>query len=320
VTFLPLFDLTSDTFRTPSISMLGLELGPSTVRAALIEGGKIVRRHEQSLTPGSRPDVVIDAIVQAALGLDASPKVAGIAIPGELDGSGRCWGMDELPGFDGVYIAEELAARLGCPVSIESDGPSAALGERVHGRGRGHASLLSVLVGERVSAGLVLDGHLRRGKSGFGAAIAHLCVDTSEAARSCACGRRGCLAAYASLHALALDHEQSTGARASGLDVVQRATTGDSAALEAVQRLGVALGSGLALVQNMLDLDAVTLVPSAPGLFGLLEPQLRQALRERVFGPAAGEIPVFESMLGRDAVLIGAAELALRGVAEGAST
>jgi predicted NBD/HSP70 family sugar kinase len=318
VTFLPLFDLTSDTFRTPSISMLGLELGPSTVRAALIEGGKIVRRHEQPLAPAPRPDVVIDAIVQAALRLEASPKVAGIAIPGELDGSGRCWGMEELPGFDGVYIAEELAARLGCPVSIESDGQSAALGERVHGRGRGHASLLSVVIGERLSAGLVLDGQLRRGKSGFGASIAHVCVDTSEAARSCVCGRRGCLLAYASLRALTLEYEQAGGDRAAGLDVVERAGKGEAAAVEAVRRLGVALGAGLALVQNMLDLDAVTLVSSAPALFGLLEPQLRQALRERVFGPAAGEIPVFESLLGRDAVLIGAAELALRGVTENA--
>ena len=303
MTFLPLFDLTDGkSFRTPSILMLGLELRPHQVRAAVVAQGEILRRHERALPQGASPNVVLDAIVSAAQALEITPKVAGLAIPGEVDGSGRCWGLPELPGFDGVLIAEELAARLGCPVSIESEGSSAALAERVHGRGRSHASLLSVLLGERLSAGLVFDGQIRRGRSGFGASIAHLQIDASETARTCSCGRKGCLAAYA-------------GALADSA-LSKRAAEGDEAALATVQRVGSALGSALALVQNMLDLDAISLVTTVPGLFGLLEPHVRETLRASVFGAAASEVPVLESTLGADAVLLGAAELALRGVAE----
>jgi glucokinase len=96
--------------------------------------------------------------------------------------------------------------------------------------------------------------------------------------------------------------------------VVRRASAGDTLAVAAVERLGRALGSGLSLVQNTLDLDAIALVVGLPGLFLLLEPLLRDALREHVFGQPASEIPVFESLLGADAALIGAAELAARGV------
>jgi glucokinase len=319
VTFLPLFDLTdAESFRSSDSSMLGLELKPTQVRTALVERGKVVRRHEQPLARDASPDVVLDAIVRAALVLEATPKVVGVAIPGELDDSGRCWGMPELPGFDGVYIAEELAARLGCPVSIEGEGPSAALAELVHGRGRGHTNLLSILFAERLSGGLVIDGKLCRGRSGFGGAIAHLRIDSSEAARSCACGRRGCLAAYGSLAALAFDPGKPSGASPTSLEIGKRALDGDVAALAAVQRVGAALGEGLALVQNMLDLDAITLVSPLPGLFGLLQTPLREALRAGVFGAPACEVPVLESLLGTDATLIGAAELAQRGVSENA--
>lgn len=319
MTFLPLFDLTDgETFRTPGNSMLGLELGPTQVLAALIERGRVVKRHAHAFTPGGSPDVVLDSIVRAAQALEATPKAAGLAIPGELDGSGRCWGMAELPGFDGVLIAEEVAARLGCPVSIESDGPSAALAERLHGRGRGHTNLVTVLLGERLSAGLVIDGQIRRGRSGFAASIAHLRVDSSPTARSCVCGRSGCLNLYASLSALAQDYAEITGKTATRLEVAQLALRGDEAAREAVERVAAALGQGLASIQNVLDLDAITLVTEPPGFFGLLQAALREALRSSTFGAPAGEVPVLESLLGTDAVLIGAAELAAHAVAPSA--
>jgi glucokinase len=305
MTFLPLFDLTDgERHRTRRISMLGLELKPTRVRAALVEHDKVARRQELVLSADCRPDVVLDAMVRAASALDAAPKVAGLAVPGEVDGHGRCWGLPALPGFDGVYIAEELAARLACPVSIESEGQSATLAELLYGRGRGHANLLCVQLAERLSAGLVIDGQLRRGRSGFGASVAHLCIDSSDDAQLCSCGRRGCLAVYANLAGL-------------GPDGAEQAVAGDRAALATVERVGAALGKGLALVQNMLDLDAITVV-APPGAFRLLEPALRDSFRAGVFGAPAGEVPLLESLLGADAVLIGAAELALRGLGESA--
>ena len=303
---------------TGSISMLGLALGATLVRGGRVVRAMMVRRNEHRFGAGSRPAAVIDAIVAAASALEAAPKVAGLAIPGELDGSGRCWGMPELPGFDGVYIAEELAARLGCPVSIESEGPSAAWGERLHGRGRGHSSLLSVVVGPRLSAGLLLEGELRRGRSGFGGTIAHLCIDPLETARACSCGRRGCLDTYASLNALARDYVELGGKPENPHAVAKLALSGDATALQALKRIGSALGAGLAQVQNLLDLDAITLITHDPALFPLLEPPVREALRGRVFGLPAAEVPLFEGLLGSDVVLVGAAELALRGMSESA--
>jgi predicted NBD/HSP70 family sugar kinase len=263
--------------------MLGVQLSPGRVRAAVVEAGAVVRRHDIDLSPGVRPDEVMEAVVTAAQLLSTSPTAIGLAIPGEVDNSGRCWGLSGVLGFDGVYIAEEVAAKLGCPASIESDGNAAALAERAYGRGQGHPNSLTVLLGQRLAAGLLLGGEVRRGSSGFGISFAHLRVDTSAQAPLCSCGRRGCLGAVAGPGA-----------------------PSDAASL---QRLGTTLGAGLSLVQNVLDLDAIVVV-CAGVAFQAIEPALRETLREQVFGPPASEVPVFEGLLGADAVLIGAATAA----------
>jgi glucokinase len=264
--------------------MLGVQISPGRVRAAVVEGGSIARRHDQPLAPGARPDEVMEAVVTAAQSLHAAPSAVGLAIPGDVDGSGRCWGLHGVLGFDGVYIAEEVAARLGCPVSIESDGNAAALAERAHGRAKTYPSALTVLLGERLAAGLVLGGEVRRGSSGFGIAFGHLRIDSSPSATLCSCGRRGCLVAVAG--------------------------TGAAEDAESLRLLGAALGTGVAFVQNVLDLDAVILACPSSETFRAIEPELRSKLRELVFGPPASELPLFESLLGADAVLIGAAALA----------
>jgi predicted NBD/HSP70 family sugar kinase len=253
----------------------------------------------------------VEAIIAAVLALDPSPRAAGVAIPGEMDGAGRCWSMADFPGFDGVHLGDELAARLQCPVFIESDGNTAAVGEWLHGQGRGYPRTLTVLIDERLSAGLVLNGELYRGNSGFAAQIAHLAVHSGDNARPCDCGRHGCLDAHAGLRALSSEYERLTGSRRPPSEVLERALLGDAPASAAVRGLADSLGTGIALVQNVLDLDAVILLCQSPRLFRQIEPVLRAKLRELVFGPSATEVPLFESSLGSDAVVIGAAAMAL---------
>ncbi len=295
--------------------VLGVHLRRDRVEAAVVEGRSLLRRHSRELGTELDPDQVVEGLVAAIRALDPRPSAAGLAIPGEMDGAGRCWGMPDFRGFDGVHLGEELASRLECPVFFESEGNAAAIGEQRYGHGRAHPSMLSVLLDERLGAGLVLRGELHRGNSGFAGQLAHLCIRTEDSARACDCGKRGCLDAYASLRALADDYERRAGARKGPEEILDEASQGDGPAALALQSLGESLGSGIALVQNMLDVDAIVLLCSSPALARWLEPALRAALRDRVYGASASEVPLFESSLGSDAVLLGAAALAQEAVA-----
>ena len=260
----------------------------------MVEGRSLTRRSSQELPPELDADKVVEALAGAVQALDARPSAAGLAIPGEMDGAGRCWGMADFRGFDGVHLGDELAARLECPVSLESEGNAAAIAERRYGHGRAHPNLLTLLIHERLSAGLVLGGELHRGNAGFAAQLAHLRIHSGDRARACDCGRRGCLDA----HVKVTD------------ELLEKAAGGDEQAAAEVRDLIEALGSGIAIAQNVLDLDAIVLTSSSARLFRQIEPGLRHTLRELVYGSAAAEVPLFEGSLGLDAVLVGAAALA----------
>ena len=60
---------------------------------------------------------------------------------------------------------------------------------------------------------------------------------------------------------------------------------------------------------NLLDLDALVFPGGIAKSLDLLEPALRDGLRERAFAPPLGDVRVLRSELGGDAGLIGAAEL-----------
>ena len=73
--------------------------------------------------------------------------------------------------------------------------------------------------------------------------------------------------------------------------------------------MGLALGKGLATIQNVLDLNAIVFSGGVSASFDLIEPHIRTALRQHVFGKPAGEVPLLVSELGERAGVIGAAYL-----------
>jgi glucokinase len=73
--------------------------------------------------------------------------------------------------------------------------------------------------------------------------------------------------------------------------------------------MGHALGVGFAQILKVLDVHALVVSGGISASFDLMEPSLRAALREHVFGKPTGEVPIVVSELGSDAGLIGASLL-----------
>ncbi|MEO6702080.1 MAG: ROK family protein [Jatrophihabitantaceae bacterium] len=149
-----------------------------------------------------------------------------------------------------------------------------------------------------VGAGLVVDGNLFRGVSGFAGELGHVVVD--RAGPRCSCGGSGCVEQYAGQDVLL----RRAGARdPAALEAAVAA--GDPAALAAVEQAGAALGVGLASLLNVLDLPAIVLGGLYARLFDALTPSLLAELEPRVLaGPG---IRLLRSTLGGDAAVRGAA-------------
>ncbi|MCK7583457.1 MAG: ROK family protein [Chromatiales bacterium] len=100
------------------------------------------------------------------------------------------------PCLDGYPLIPALRRFIDVPVRAGNDANMAAFGEFVHGAGQGVRSLVLLTVGTGIGAGLILDGRLWQGESGFAGEIGHITVNPEGTA--CACGGRGCLETEAS--------------------------------------------------------------------------------------------------------------------------
>lgn len=288
--------------------MIGVDFGGTYIKAGAIEGG-VLTRSTSAETAGSPPEIVMDVIAKTVLELDPKPDAVGVAIPGVVDSEGRCWGLPNVPGFKGVHVGEELSVRLKCPVAVENEATTAALGERLYGHGRKYPSFLMVTLGTGIGGGLVIGHQLYPGAYGFAGEVGHSNINPAPDAWACSCGARGCLEAYAGTRALLRCFAEYGGRARDVKSIADSARRGQRAGLKTFERMGDALGRGLANIQSALDLSAIIFAGSASASFDLFEPSLRRALRRYTHALPLAEVPLLVSELGEKACVIGAAHL-----------
>jgi glucokinase len=280
------------------------------IRAGIVEDGAVIRSTEVPTPSSGGPEKVLDAIARAVLQLNPSPRSVGVAIPGEVDPTGRCWGLPNVPGFKGVALGKGLSDRLRCPVAVENDATTAALGEYLFGHGARYPSFLMITLGTGIGGGLVIGGQLYPGSNGFAGEIGHINVDPSDDAPACGCGKKGCLETFSGTNALKRKFREEGGPDVSGIkEIAESARRGEAPGLAAFRMMGLALGHGLANIQNVLDLNALVFTGGISGSFDLIEPLVREGLRRYSFADPPAEVPLVVSELGSTAGVIGAAYL-----------
>ncbi|HVK92392.1 MAG TPA: ROK family transcriptional regulator [Mycoplana sp.] len=125
----------------------------------------------------------------------------GVVMPGPFDIEGMSSvGPTTLPGWVGKDPAKTLAEAIGISTLVENDATAAAVGERLHGVARTLKNFCLLYFGAGLGLGIVTDGRPMRGAFGNAGEIGHVIVHPGGS--FCACGNRGCLERYASLHAL----------------------------------------------------------------------------------------------------------------------
>ena len=237
-----------------------------------------------------------------------SPTGIGIATAGWIDSKqgSVAYATDNLPGWTGTPIAEELRASLGIPVRVENDANALAIAEKYFGVATAMENFVCITLGTGVGGGCYINGRLNRGAHYFANAIGHMSIYPDGLA--CNCGQRGCLEAYANAKAL-LSYAQ--GRFHSAEDLITAANAGDRNAKTAIETLAKHLAKGCALLVQLLDPQALVLagglVQDNPILFEALAVELSQLVsvweQRRVL--------ITASKLGYYGGVLGAAALAV---------
>jgi predicted NBD/HSP70 family sugar kinase len=160
-----------------------------------------------------------------------------------------------------------------------------------------------------VGGAVVLDGALMGGAHGWAGEFGHTVIEPGGAL--CRCGRRGCLEAYVSYHALRERAGLSDDLLIEDL-VDALALTRDRA--EVIGMIGRSLGLAIANALNILDLTTVVLSGYLAPIADELEPVIRETVERHALAIEAGPVSIERSDGIEDPALRGAARAALEQV------
>ncbi len=188
---------------------IGIDLGVNYIHAVLTDfNGTIAKEKRVPLTAFSVGEV-LGKVRKTALSLikqtPPSPYGGigiGIGVPGIVDRQGNLLSAPNL-GWERIPLLEQLQDEFGVDVSIDNEANVGALGELQFGAGRSVSNLLYISVGVGIGAGIVLDGQIYRGGSGFAGEVGHMTL--LEDGPLCRCGNKGCWETVASEQAFAQD-------------------------------------------------------------------------------------------------------------------
>lgn len=206
----------------------------------------------------------------AEIGIDPSMVLAyGVNLSGRVNNeTGYCFTY--FIGEDrpiGEFLEEELDA----PVFIENDSRAMTYGEYICGVANSEKNMLFINVAWGLGMGMIIDGKLSYGKSGFSGEIGHFPLLDND--QICHCGKTGCLETGASgsaIHRICL--EKLREGRASLLsekfgkgedirlvDILNAVNEEDVLAIEVVEEIGTVLGRALAGLINIFNPELVVI-------------------------------------------------------------
>lgn len=245
-------------------------------------------------------------------------KGIGVGLPGQVHED--CGWLIFAPGLEqrNVDVVAGLTSRIpGANIFIDNDVNCATLAEYRFGRGRKFRNFICVFVGTGVGAGIVIEGHLHRGKHSAAGEIGHMRIDMAEDALLCKCGRRGCLEEYASARAITrMARERIKSLNADNevtpeifIDCLKQ---GDLNAIPIATEFARNLSIGLGNAVDILNPDAVVLgggIVEALMNFDFFRNALKIGFENNVLS-ITKDTPILEATYGNKSGMIGAAALA----------
>jgi predicted NBD/HSP70 family sugar kinase len=260
-------------------------------------------------------DLVASALAEANVERDRVVGV-GMGLPGPISDEQQTVGSTSiLPGWVGVNAADEMARRLGLPVTVENDANLGALAEYVWGAGRGAQDVAYIKASSGIGAGLVIGGRLHRGVGGTAGEIGH--TPYREDGPICRCGNRGCLETVARTDVITSSVQAGRGGSLTIADVIELARAGDPPAQRVIADAGRAIGVGVAGVCNLLNPRRVIVGGELSAAGEVLLGPLRDSLNRYAIPTAATDVTVVAGQLGKRAEVMGALALVLSDPTQG---
>ena len=212
----------------------------------------------------------------------------------DLGYSYSIFNFDERPLTD--VISEKVG---GYRVSIDNDTRAMIYGEYMQGVVKGEKNIIFINVSWGLGMGIIIDGKIYKGKSGFSGEFGHNFGYENEII--CHCGKKGCIeteVSGAALHRILLEHINN--------DAVNKE---DLLCIELVEEIGVKLGRHVAGLINIFNPELVIIGGALSRTGDYLTQPITTAIRKYTLNLMNRDSVIVESKLKERAGIIGACML-----------
>ena len=218
-------------------------------------------------------------------------------------------------------IASVLEDELGKPVFVENDSRAMTYGEYICGVANTERNMLFINVAWGLGMGMIVDGKLSYGKSGFSGEIGHFPLLNND--QICHCGKTGCLETGASgSAAYRIFMEKLNEGRTSTLsekfnkgehihieDIIDAVKEEDVLAIEVIEEIGTTLGRAIAGLINLFNPELIVIGGSIASTKEYLLLPIKSAIQKHSLNIINSDTTIKFSKLGKKAGAVGSCML-----------
>jgi glucokinase-like ROK family protein len=219
--------------------------------------------------------------------------------------------------FNEEPLSELIESKVKINVFLENDTRAMAYGEFCLGNVHDEKNVLFLNMDYGIGLGILINGELYYGKSGFSGEFGHIPVFNNEI--MCHCGKKGCLETEASGSALVRLFREKIKQGSSSIltkkmdpdqiqleDIIDAARNDDILAIDLIGKIGENIGRGIALLINIFNPEMVILGGSLAATEDYIRLPIKSAINKYSLSMLNNATELKMSKLGDEAGVIGA--------------
>ncbi|MCC9138410.1 ROK family transcriptional regulator [Pontibacter silvestris] len=222
-----------------------------------------------------------------------------------------------------------LERKFNKPVYIQNDVKSATLAEYRFGLANGRRDVLVLSMDWGIGMGVIMDGKLRSGTSGFAGEFGH--IPLVDEGALCHCGKRGCLETVASGIALAKKAKEGIKSGQNSLLnklsdqeidqiepqlVIDAANNGDQYAINILSEIGISLGKGIAILIQLFNPELIILGGKIAEAKQYITTPIQHSINTYCMTQLREKTTIAVSELGKDAGIMGSVATVMENIFE----
>lgn len=309
---------------------IGVDLGGTNLRVGIVANdGHVELSASVPVGPDKSAERVAALIAEQVSFIQVKTKNeiagCGLGIPGIIDADeGVVYSSPNFPLWNDTPIKKLLTKRIKVPLVIDNDANMFALAELLFGAGRGHKNLIMLTLGSGIGGGIIIDGKVFHGDSGFAGEVGHIVVEPEGV--PCGCGSHGCWEQYAASRAFSNLVERIPKGERDGLLALAEgdpaaltplfmaglAESGNMTAIDMWRLYGKYLGIGIASLINALGITTIVIGGGIARSQHLFIDAVRAEIANRTYKKNVEHLKLLSASLGEDTAIVGAASAVFR--------